>query len=73
MPDELLTRLKVVAAQEDTSISAMMTNAMEERADEVLGYRLAVKELLEDAEQGYEWGIGDKPNWTREELYERKP
>lgn len=45
----------------------------EERVDQLRRYRLAVKELLEDAHQGYDWGIGDRPNWVREELHSSRP
>ena len=71
LPEELLGRLRVIAAQQDTSISAMLTASLQQLADQEQGYSEAHRGMMEDMRRGYDLGTGGKITWTRESLYER--
>lgn len=71
LPEDLLRRLKLIAAQEDTSISAMLTEALRQLADQEEGYLAAKRGMLEDLRRGYNLGTCGKIGWTRDEVHER--
>ena len=71
IPDDLLRQLKIAAAKQDTSLSAMLTRALRQIADEEDGYAEAERRMLEDLRKGYKLGTYGKIGWTRDELYER--
>lgn len=64
---QLLKRLKVLAAQRDTSISAMLTAALEEQVSRDDGYQQAKQRALANMRKGFDLG----GPLTREEIYER--
>lgn len=72
LPDDLLRRVKVLAAVRETSISALLVLSLEKLFDESADYDRAMHELLGNMEKGYPLAIGDKPSWTRESLHERR-
>lgn len=72
LPEDLLRRVKVLAALQETSISALLVQSLEKLLDESADYDLAMRQLLANMEKGYPLGIGDKPSWTRESLHERR-
>ena len=71
VPDELLRRLKIIAAKEETSISAMLTRALQRIVDDEDGYVEAQRRMLADLKKGYNLGTRGKAMWTRDELHER--
>ena len=71
LPEELLRRLKILAAQRDTSISALLTAALSELADQEEGYAEARDAMLRDMERGYDLGTRGRITWIRDSLHER--
>ncbi len=71
IPEDLLRQLKIVAAKHETSISAMVTKALRQIADEENGYAEARRGMLEDLKKGYNLGTRGKIDWTRDDLHER--
>jgi predicted transcriptional regulator len=71
IPQDLLRQLKIVAAKQDTSISAMVTKALRQIADEENGYAKARRGMLEDLRKGFSLGTRGKISWTRDDLHER--
>jgi hypothetical protein len=70
MPEELIRRAKVLAAQRDTSVSALVAELLEQLVGEVPDYDeawAAEEALMAD-------GIGTRVGeitWSRDELHER--
>ncbi|MFN0168587.1 MAG: ribbon-helix-helix protein, CopG family [Bryobacteraceae bacterium] len=71
LPEELLREIRILAAERDTSISAMLVQALREIADCETGYDEARRGMLADLRKGYRLGTQGKITWTRESLYER--
>ena len=71
LPEELLRRVKVIAAQRDTSVSAMLAQALREVAEEQEGYEAARRMMLRDLRRGYNLGTHGKTTWSRDSLHER--
>ena len=69
--EDLLRQLKIVAMKQDTSISAMVTRALWQIADEDSGYAEAQRAMLEDLRKGYSLGTRGKTGWKRCDLRER--
>jgi predicted transcriptional regulator len=73
LPKELVRRVKVVAAERGTSITAMVTRALEDVVEDRAYYREITRRLLEHA-NSRDWGIhlpDREHRWTRDELHER--
>lgn len=71
LPAETVRRLKVLAAERNSSISRMLTEQLDELLDSESGYEQARRRALRDLERGFELGLGAKVTWTRDELHER--
>ncbi len=71
LPEELLRELKIVAARQDTSLSALLTRALHQIVNAEEGYEGACRSMLADLKKGYKLGTGGKINWTRDSLHER--
>jgi len=71
IPDDLLRRLKIIAAKQDKSVSGMLTEALRQIADEADGYAEARRQMLKDLQKGYNLGTHGKISWTRDDLHER--
>jgi predicted transcriptional regulator len=63
--------VKILAAKRDTSVSAMLSEALDALAREETGYEEARRAFMRDAEQGFDLGTHGRPSWTRDELHER--
>jgi plasmid stability protein len=74
LPETLIKKLKIKAAKEDTSVSALLREQCEKllRNDGEPTYEQAMKESIASMQRGYEFGTNDKIKWTREELQERR-
>ena len=66
---DLLREAKVMAAQEDTSISALLSRELENMVRRRKGYVKARKRALARLREG--WNLGWTPPRSREELHER--
>jgi len=71
LPEELLRRLKILAAQQDTSISALLTEALSRLADREEGHPEARDAMIREMERGYDLGTQGQITWTRDSLHER--
>ena len=56
LPEELVRRLKILAARQDTSISALLTATLSDLADQEEGYAEARDAMIGDMERGYDLG-----------------
>ena len=65
---ELLREIKVLAAREDTSMSALMTELLEEKVKKDQNYEAAKRRGLARLHKGYDLGFKPVP---RDELHER--
>jgi hypothetical protein len=66
---QLLKKIKVLAAEEDTSISALLTELLEERVKRRREYESAKERALARLREGYD--LGFTPPLFRDELHER--
>ena len=65
---QLLRKIKVLAAKQETSISALLVSLLEERVSKDLEYEHAKERALERMREGLD--LGGRP-LSRGELYER--
>jgi hypothetical protein len=65
----LLKKIKVLAAEQDTSISALMTGLLEEKVKRDSEYENAKERALTRLREGYD--LGFTPPTSRDELHER--
>ena len=71
LPEELIRRIKLVAAKRDTSISALLASTLSELADQEEGYAEARDGMFMDMAQGYHLGTQGTIEWSRDSLHER--
>lgn len=71
LPDDLVKKVKVIAAQRDTSISAMLAAQLQRLADEEEGYLTAMNDLMTDLRRGYNLGTQGRIDSGRDSLHER--
>ena len=71
LPRELLKRVKRLAADRDTSVSSLMTEALARLADEDRRYSAARKRGLAALGSTRTLGTGGRRTWSRDELHER--
>ena len=65
---QLLRKIKVLAAKQETSISALLISLLEEQVSKDLEYEQAKERALARMRQGYDLGFKPIP---RDELHER--
>jgi ribbon-helix-helix CopG family protein len=71
LPRKLLKQVKRVAADRDTSVSALMTEALGRLADEDRRYSAARKRALTALRSTRSLGTQGRRTWSRDELHER--
>lgn len=71
LPRALLKQIKRLAADRDTSVSALMTQALRRVAEEDRRYAAAQKRLVQAMRSARSLGTNGRPTWTRDELHER--
>jgi len=71
LPRALLRRVKRVAADRETSVSALMAEALGRLADEDRRYAAARKRAVAALRSGRSLGTGGRRAWSREGLHER--
>ena len=72
LPRKLLKQIKRLAADRDTSISALMIQALSSLADEDRRYSAARKRALGALTQERSLGTNGTVNWSRDKLHERQ-
>jgi hypothetical protein len=66
---DLLRRARVLAAEKETSVSALVADQLEKAVREREGYEQAKQRALARLKKGYR--LGYRPPASRDELYER--
>jgi hypothetical protein len=72
LPRRLLRRVKIAAAERETSMTAIITRLLEDfvrQKDD--DYEKAMRHALVAMKKGYDIGTHGKRTWTRDELHER--
>ena len=72
LPRELLKQIKRLAADRDTSVSALMVQALSSLADEDRRYSAARKRALGALTEARSLGTNGTVTWRRDELHERQ-
>ncbi|MBI4844603.1 MAG: CopG family transcriptional regulator [Nitrospirae bacterium] len=72
LPKSLLKQAKIVAAQEDKSLSELIREALSKKVKEESEYEEAKKRQVALMEKGFNLGTKGKIKFTRDELYERR-
>ncbi len=71
VPRTILKRVKRLAADRDTSVSALMTDALARLIDEDRRYSAARKRALAALRSARSLGTRGRRTWTRDALHER--
>src|SRR5438045_2693359 len=71
LPRQLLKHIKRLAADRDTSVSSLMTEALNRLADEDRRYSAARKRSFAALSAARSLGTGDQRTWSRDDLHER--
>jgi hypothetical protein len=71
LPKETLRKAKILAAERQTSLSALLAETVEEIVAKTDRYEIAKQRQLILMEKGFDFGLGDTITWTRDELHER--
>lgn len=71
VPKALLRKAKVIAAERQTSLSALLTQLLSELVKQEDEYEQARQRSFALMEQGFNLGTYGKISWSRDELYER--
>ena len=71
LPRNLIKRVKVLAAEQDSSISAILERLLSEYASNQDGYRQAHQDHASILKNGFELGTGGSSSWGRDELHDR--
>jgi len=71
LPKDILKRAKVMAAQQGSSISAMMEGLLQDHLARHEGYEQARQRQSSLLTKGVDMGTRGKANWRREQLHER--
>ena len=72
LPKDVMKRVKVMAAEEGTSVSALMERLLQDHLERHEGYEQARQRQVAYLAAGFDLGTGGKRSWTREELHERR-
>ncbi|MGQ9585538.1 MAG: CopG family transcriptional regulator [Anaerolineae bacterium] len=71
IPKEILRKVKAIAVQRRTSVSGLLTEALEEMVRQENAYAHARQRHLQWLEQGADLGSGGRILTRREELHDR--
>jgi len=71
LPKDILRKVKIIAVQEGTSVSGLLTRILKELVSHEERYQTAHCNHLTTLESGIDLGTEGTARWTREELHER--
>ncbi|WP_366922477.1 CopG family transcriptional regulator [Metallumcola ferriviriculae] len=71
VPKEILQKIKHLAVDKRTSVSALLVKALEETVRKDEAFQTAKSRQLALMEQGFDLGIEGKINYNRDDLHER--
>lgn len=72
LPKSLLKQAKILAAQEDKSLSELIRETLSKKVQEESEYEDAKKRQIAAMEKGFNLGTKGKMKFLRDELYERR-
>ena len=70
LPKETLRKAKILAAKRQTSLSALLTETVEEIVAKSDRYEAAKQRQLSLMARGFDFGLDETITWTRDELHE---
>jgi len=73
IPKEILKKARILAIEQDTSLSGLLTRVLTETVEQHEQYTLARMAHLKLLEEGVDLGTGGKIDWERESLHDRWP
>jgi hypothetical protein len=71
LPRDLLRKVKRLAADRETSVSALMAEALAQLADDDRRYSAARRRALKAMASARSLGTRGRASWTRDDLHER--
>jgi len=71
IPKETLKKAKHLAVAKDQSLSGLLTEFIEDLVRQEESYKQAERRQLVLMEEGLDFGLKGKVDWSREEIYER--
>ena len=71
LPKRTLKKIKQIAAQRQISVSGLLSDLLEQVADQESGYARARQRQLALLEKGFDLGLKEKRPAFRDELHER--
>ena len=71
LPEPLLRKFRVYAAEHNRSMSALMTEAIRGVTEQEADREKAKRRFLERARKAKDRGTGGEITWTRDELHDR--
>jgi predicted transcriptional regulator len=71
LPKDVLRRVKRLAVEKETSVSRLLTEALQEVVHREDAYAAARQRALEAMEHPASLGTGGEARWTRQDLHER--
>ena len=72
IPKALLKKAKTLAVMKDRSLSDLLRETLEEKAEEETGYQRAKERQIALMEKGFNLGTKGRITISREELHERR-
>ncbi len=71
LPKTLLKKAKIVAAQEEKSLSELMREVLGRKVEQQTGYQKAKQRHLSLLKKGLNLGTKGRTSYTRDELHDR--
>lgn len=68
---DVLQKIKILAVKQSTSVSALLTNLLEDIISREEGYQTARRKHIRLLQQEIDLGTDGSINWSREELHAR--
>lgn len=72
LPKKTLVRIKIIAARQQTSVSALLTKALVQLADQEEAYSRARRRHLQQLDHAADLGTHGRLKLKREDLHERR-
>ena len=71
IPKKVLRKIKILAAERQTSVSHLLTETLEKLIEKETGYTEACRRQMDWLEHGFNLGLGTNKPSSREELHGR--
>jgi len=71
LPKDLLQKVKIIAVKKNTSLSGLLSDYLARITNEEEAYQTAQTRHRRLLKKGFDFGLGGKISWKREDLHER--